>query len=437
MRIAALTVSTALALTPLATADDLFVIDATGGGNTVRLGSSSLIDLVDDAINTRNQFAPFENTDATFRLRYGNVADAITVSKNAGNTQATLRLITGFERTFTGANQNDLENQIEDFLKKDGGTAVREFLKAMNERSVIAVSDGNPLATTARMANAVYERFGLNADQFRGSTILMGDRAAEQSAQGASTASENAAIEPTPTRTKAPAQFRIRVSAGRADADGFTGNTLDADLGMLWNFSERVGLSLGLMLGAQQLEDATVFHLGFSPALPIRLAIPDDTSPWSWQITPFGSGGGSGSVDIGAGGLITGGGIANHLAYRFSDRFSLHMGNQIAFYRGNTLKFRDYELNPGVSQTILKNGLQARFNLGETPADALAGRWSIYAGASYTQMLDDAAVDSWVSPGAGFQVAWGAASSLQIGFTGDIASNYKVYGGRIAWNIGF
>src|ERR1043165_7558518 len=145
----------------------LFSITATGGANApVTVGSSHLIDLVDQAVNNQGQFAPFAGTDTTLSLNYGGVANAITVTENAAGTQATLHFgPTGVTRTFTGTDRADLERQIEDYLKKNGGGDIADFLKAMNAQSIIAVSDGNPNSTTARMADFTWARFGFFGDE--------------------------------------------------------------------------------------------------------------------------------------------------------------------------------------------------------------------------------------------------------------------------------
>ena len=126
----------ALALAPAAhvRGQDLFSVTATTTdpfpfATTVTQGDSSVVDLVRDVIETRDEFAPLLFRDFSASLTYAGVQDAILFDVNAGGTQATLRFPdTGFSRTFTAANRDELEDEIEDFIKEDGADAYSEFL---------------------------------------------------------------------------------------------------------------------------------------------------------------------------------------------------------------------------------------------------------------------------------------------------------------------
>lgn len=416
-------------------AQNLFVITATGGGNTpVTVGADNIIDLVNDAVNTRGAFLPFENSTATFALNYGGIADAITVTKNSSNTQAQLTFgPTGVTRAFTGANQDDLENQIEDYLKKEGGQDYTNFLKAVNAQSVIAVSDGNPNATTARMAQATYERFGFFADQFKAYTL------APITPQMPAPTTEGD-VQPTPDgqqpastqlleRKKAGTQFFISASASTFEAGDFDGESATVSSSLDFNLTQRVGLSIGTWLAYNSIGDADVFHGGLVLGVPIRLALPDDDSHITWQLTPHGMVGGSGSEDIGAGGLIFGGGVTNYLAWHLDDHWTLAMANQISLLEGEKLEFDEFEIDPGVSQTMIKNGLRATYRFSD--------QWYAFGGATWSKFLDDAAVDSWTSPTAGLGYSTLAGTGLQFSVFGDFGDDYDAFGGRIAANFAF
>lgn len=86
-------------------------------------------------------------------LDYAGVANAITFSQTpdlGSGTRATFVIpIIDFTRTFVGASRDEVEDQIEEFLKTEGADVYRRFLEAMNRSSPFAVSDGNPTSTTA------------------------------------------------------------------------------------------------------------------------------------------------------------------------------------------------------------------------------------------------------------------------------------------------
>jgi hypothetical protein len=424
-----------LALTAAATpalAQNLFVVTATGNGNTVTVGADNIINLVDQAVNTQDQFAQFQNVNTTFALNYGGISDAITITKNSGNTQATLTFgPTGTTRTFTGTSQDDLQNQIEDYLKKDGGADFTDFLKAVNAQSVIAVSDGNPNSTTARMGAWSFDHFGFSADQRKGYLVRVDPAATPEPAPqgGGDDAQDSGVSAPILHRENAGFQLYLGASAQTYSAGDFDGETATifgaADL----NFSTRFGLSLGSFLGYNTVGDADVFHVGLTLGVPVRIILPDDATPVTWQVTPFVQGAGSGSEDIGAGGLVYSGGITSYLAWHINDRWTLAMANQFSRFEGEKLSFDDFEIDPGVSQGMMKHALRASYNFGDS--------WYGYAGAAWSKYMDDASIDSWLSPAVGIGYSSRAGSGIQLGFIGDYGDDYSASGLRIAGNLVF
>ncbi len=420
-------------------AQSLFVITATGGGNSpVTVGGDSIIDLVDNAINTRGAFAPFQNATSTFSLNYGGVADAITVVKASTNTSATLTFgPTGITRIFSGTNQDDLENQIEDYLKKEGGQDYTNFLKAINAQSVIAVSDGNPNATTARMAQVSYDRFGLFADQLKAYKLdrVIPQLPTPQSEGDEQPTPEGGSQEASPAatsflqRSRAGAQFYISASANTFEAGDFDGESTTLSSSLDFNFSQRVGISIGGWLGYNSISDADIFHGGLVLGIPIRFALPDDNSHITWQLTPHATIGGSGSEDLGAGGLIFGGGLTNYLAWHIDGNWTIAMANQISMFEGEKLEFDEFEIDPGVSQTMAKNGVRVTYRFSD--------QWYALAGATYSNFLDDAAIESWITPTAGLGYGTLAGTSLQFNVFADIGDDYDAVGARLSANFAF
>ena len=154
----------ALAVAPAALAADPFVLTAdttSGPPATVTASGSNLADLVQDLVETRDAFGAFDGQAFRAALDYGGVRNAIRFEQNAAGTSSTLSIpSTGFSRTFTGANEAEVRRKIEDFLLKDGAQAYARFLREVNERSTIGVTDGNPLAATALLANYSSFEFG-------------------------------------------------------------------------------------------------------------------------------------------------------------------------------------------------------------------------------------------------------------------------------------
>src|SRR5262249_20192531 len=97
-------------LAPAADAQNVFTLNGTDGTSTVSVGSNHLIDLVNQGVTSSGQFGTLnQNASQTLSLNYGGVPNAITIDKNASNTQATLTFgPTGTSRTFNGTDANDL-----------------------------------------------------------------------------------------------------------------------------------------------------------------------------------------------------------------------------------------------------------------------------------------------------------------------------------------
>lgn len=389
-------------------ANDIFSIRGTDGTNTVSVGSNSLVDLVNSAVNSTGQFGTLNAGAAqNFSLNYGGVENAIVINKNATNTQATLTFgPTGVTRTFNGTDAADLQRQIEDYLKKNGGGDIKDFLKAINRLSVIAVSDGNPNATTARMAEFSYNRFGFFGEEVKAYTISKEGKIGDASTQ-----------------------FHLGLTGKNYDVGPYHGQSATVSTAFNINFNKTVGISLGSFVTWNTVEDADIFHVGLNLGVPIRPIVPEGPTGLLWQITPFVATAGSGSADIGAGGLITGLGVVNLLSWNITDRWTVGLANQLAWYRGRSLSFRGYEIDPGVEQAVLKNGVRGSYRFTDG--------WAVYGGATYTNFLEDASIGSWITPDVGVTYTTQAGSGVQLGFTGDFANSYKAYGIRALFKLAF
>ena len=112
--------ATLLLICSPALAQDPFAINAqttSGPPTQVTATGSSMVDLVENLIESQQQFSNFQNQAFTASLDYGRVSDAIQFQRNAAGTSATVTIpSTGFSRTFTGADEAAVRKQIEDFL---------------------------------------------------------------------------------------------------------------------------------------------------------------------------------------------------------------------------------------------------------------------------------------------------------------------------------
>jgi hypothetical protein len=388
-----------LALTTAATARaadyiDLGAQSTSGSPVSVQADGSSLVDLARNLIDRQSDFAPLAGHDFQAALNYGGVKNAILFQSNAGATNVTLTFpSTGFSRTFTGTDSDDVKDQIVDFLKKDGADAYADLLQSINEQSPVAALDGNPQAATAFFAGESFKHFGLTSPMPM--TPKTGDNNNESG---------------------------FNLSAGSIQTDAVDGYYISGGWQGVTRFTDQVALSVAIPVQYRNYQSSEIFTGGVELGLPITLI--NDRGPLAWQITPFGTAGIATSVDLVSGGILVGGGVTNRLALRLG-QFTLAMGNQFAYYHGQDIDYDDYSFQTHIHQPMLTNGGQITWSPG--PGD---GGFFIDAGASYTAFLDDAAVPSYWSPtlGLGFHFGKDHASTLRIAYHGDFGHNYDSHG---------
>src|SRR5688500_18219613 len=284
----------ALLLTLIAThavAAEPFSLTASGGGQTITATGDNVVDLAGNLMDAEEQFLALDNEDVTGSLRYGGLNNAVLFTRNAAGTNATLTIpSTGFSRTFTAANEDELEDEIRDFFEQEGADAYADFLAEINKQTSLGVNDGNPLATTALLADMGFYRFGFITRRPGGEGIPL------------------------------PAGFDVRIAGGVSDADAgnddddeLSGSFASLGLGASFRFGDRVALTWANNFRYREVEGAQVYQYGSNLALPIAL-IPGNEGGLSWRIAPAFVGGFGGSWDLAAGGILVGGQITNSVS---------------------------------------------------------------------------------------------------------------------------
>jgi hypothetical protein len=388
----------AIELSATALASDPFTLDATSAGSTLTASGASLPDLIDNAYNTKNDFASLAGQSFTARLRYGSITDAATFSRNAAGTSATITVPSEhFTKTFTAANSDDLEKQIRDFFVKNSSEIYSKFLRYVNEQSTLGISDGNPLATTALMADTGFYRFGL----------------------APSYSDDAVAIAPG---------FRVYGSGGFADTREADGATASLGFAITLLSTDRIGLITANTFRYRDAGGADVYEGVSTWGLPIQIIEPSHPTGLSWQITPTFAAGVGGSWDLAAGGVPIGGQITSSLGYRFGGDWTLVMANQWGYYGGLPVHIGDFESETDVDQQIVKNGVEVIKTF-----DALI----LEVGVAYTRFLRAAAVRDYVSPSAGVGLRFSDNSGVRLGYQGDFASNFKVNSGNVLFYVEF
>ena len=418
--LAALSVSSLAALAaPAAEAQDLFSVDATtttgfGGlnaGPAFRVASSDLPDLLEDAVRSRDQFAAFLNTNSRFSFDYADIDEAIVITVNDSNTQATLEIPgIDFSRTFNAGSRSGLEDEITDFLEDDGADVYADFLRFVREESTVSVIDGNPNSATALVATTAFRDFGTpslaSVDGVGHRFSLAGGR---------------------------DGFFKVGAAASTFDASGFEGDDYRLTLAAGVDLTRQIGLAWSSVLNFRDIEDTAYYAGGGSIALPITVwssdwgrdagtgavvADPNGTpaptaagrgAVFSARITPMLQIGSGGSIDAADGGLFWGYGAGATLTADF-DGLRLNAAAQLVAYDGIDVGYDDYEFATDLEQQVLSLGVHGAVHLGNA--------FTFDAGVDYHDYLDDAATDNWVSPTVG--LAWAPdETTLRVGYQGE------------------
>ena len=393
----------ALALTLLlpagtARAQDPFSLSGqttSGPPQQITVTGSSVVDLVQNLVQTQSQFSAFQGQSFNAALNYGAISNAIQFQQNASGTSATLSIpSTGFTRTFTGSSPQDVYNQIKDFLIKDGAKEYAKFMKVVNQQSLLGVVDGNPQAATAVLSNTTFMRFGLHR-----SPLDAGALAGGKSAFGSG--------------------LRLDALGGLVDTDEADGFYVQGSLSSVSRLGDRIGLSLAFPFSYREVEDAKLYMGGLEFALPVVLLKPLAGKGLFWQVTPNVTGAAAGSVDMAAGGSFFGGGVTSSLTIPFGDTAAITIGNGYYLYEGYRLEIGDYEFETDLSQQMLKNGAKITAGLGPVYVDV---------GATYTNFLQDAAMESYWSPTLGVGFGFGTGAGLRVSYQGDFGDGYRSHG---------
>jgi hypothetical protein len=381
-------------------AEDLFEITASGAGITRSVSGSSVVDLINNAINVKDTFSVFEGTAFTADLNYAGVSSAIQFSTNAAGTSATLSIpSTNFTRTFSGLTRAETERQLEDFLKTDATGVIADFYKAVNSQSLVAVTDGNPRSATAMAAADTYNLYGVMVARTNE------EREKEKDLGGSS-------------------GFGAVMNYSSFSANGIHGSSYSLLLAVPFRISRRVGFNLEIPLNYQRIDSAKVFGSGAIAGVPIKIMSASKSSAWSWQITPFAGVTGSASEEMAAGGLLSIAGAASVIAHDFR-RVTVSMGNMVSFHSGIPLSVGDYHFDPGVRQTILKNGGKVDLPLGR--------RWILDGSLIHTNFTNHAALSHYDTVGGEIVYRTLGKSTaernnsryLRVGVSSDLGNNYR------------
>lgn len=236
-------------------------------------------------------------------------------------------------------------------------------------------------------------------------------------------------------RPRADDEIGVSVAGDTWKTAGYSGRsaTVAPEYGFV--FAGAPGMKLRIRVPAryQDVEGAAVYAA--APNLSLTLPMGG-----GWTLTPTAAWGATASVDAGSVAQMIGGALAS--SYEIpgfpTPDATLTVGNMIGYAQTLKLSIRDYSFDPGIANTVLKNGVMA-----EMPFDgALFGGDRLSARASYafTALLgDDLFMNRWHELAlelASTQTDSGMlAEDFRLGVSFAFGSDYRGFGAQLVWRF--
>lgn len=397
---------TALALVSsvVGTADPhLFRADATNGVITISESDSAMLDLLDRAIRRDGEFAALAGTDYTASITFLGLPNSIGIDLNAAGTAATLSIPSiNFQQDFTGADEEEIRENIRDFLKREGADIIARLRKVARSVSAASVTDGNPDANTATAARAIFFSQGLTP----AATLSFGPHDRPMSTGGAAMA------------------VTARTATMDIAGEDYTATQLrfSADLFSV-KLSDRVRLEMPISADYVEIAGTEIYGAGAFFALPVTVSAFDADDALGWRLTPVAGGQTRVSFDAVSGAITWFGGLVSSIDYRVNSRLIVSLVNQASYHEGLPIALRGFTFESDVNQVILKNGFRLLTPLMKH------GRAGIHY--VHTDFLHEAAIDAYHTAGVSIETPVGASVSLAATFESDWADGYTSVAGRL------
>lgn len=319
------------ALSPVV-ADDLFSVSITVDGTTDSFGFSN-VESVFDQIQEDGLTEAFP--DYTERSMAGATIDFRGLEMRTNFVGATSRLVfevpsLDIKETFAGADRDTSLDMLEEFLKDEGGDILNRLQAALIATSPVDPIAGNPNSLMGTMVSGQF-RAGF---EDRTSNIDEGPSAA-----GERQVPDNLLV--------------LGARFGRFTASGKASNVLTLPLGYSFRLKESgtglraVDISLPITYADIEGGKSGAVSLGIGLTYAMKE---------HWSLSPAAGAGVVGSADLGSAGGI--GSISLTSAYTIPrEDWSLNIGNMVGYYETLDISIGDYDFNPGVSNTVLRNAL--------------------------------------------------------------------------------
>lgn len=376
-------------------------ISSTGGPPlNFLIGGNNLENVITQVVKRQGELAALAGQPFVANLNYLGVPNAVILNVAADGRSANLSIPSaGVTRDFNAANPSALNDQIEDFISKQGSAQLAEMRREINRVSPVGITDGNPNSTTALFAENFFDALGLSPGR------QFGDA----------------------TEADRPTRISVIGAAGGFSAAEFQGWRYSGRIQVDHRISSKLALVAFAPVNYITIEGAKVYGFGVGVGLPWAVVGDFDQRAFRWTVAPFAGAMFRWSVDLAGGGAALTAGVNTMITQPLGDNWEASLIGQISGYQGVPFDIDGYELDKVVDQQVLKVGAQMVYRFNE--------RWQTETYAIGNRFMQPAAVQNWFTFGVGLQARLGGGWSARVAYVLDTGNNYTGNSGRlqIAW----
>lgn len=363
----------------------LFTTNVTSGADSFSASFNNIDDAFDQLTTARlkDEIPSYDDPVSTMNavINYRGVPMNFAFS-TSNSTELTLEIPSlGISESFVGATRDESKELLIDYLEGAGSSTVDRLQKELARVSGIDPVAGNPdslmgsmvshdfdmaimdMATTEVLATPggaqlLQNAFGrlfradkTGSDMSGGGVGIRSDEGSGAGASGQGESTEGQVVMPDDALSgSSGGRIGVDVSYAKYEVNGNETDTQTLVIDYLYQFEDPLKiLRLSLPIARSDTEGAETYKVNAGVAFSYPVSR-------SWSLTPGVSYGVGGSEDLGGGASINGVSLASGYRLIYGN-YLYKIGNMIARYQTGSVSLGDYEVNPGISNTVFRNGL--------------------------------------------------------------------------------
>jgi hypothetical protein len=332
-----LSLALALVLVPATVFAGVFDILIASEGQTFTDSFTSIEDVIDnlDTAEIEQNLSLYTDTsaaDATINFR--GVPIYLTIGANSNTIVLSIPSI-GVTEQFDGQDRDDSVDLIEDWLQKNGESAVTKLMQELVAETPTDPVAGNPSSLQSRMVAMDYN-YATNTSEvveMNATTQGMGINAN---------------------------MISIFARYTNYDLDGVSSSSFSIPLAYTFRFdNSKNSLAIRIPLSVVDVDGSKAANAGLG--LGLSYFINND-----WNLTTAIGYTAVASIDMASVAQLVSGSVTSAYNFKLGDK-TLTLGNMIGHYKTIPFSYDEYDIDPDIKNTVLRNGLNMNI-----PSDSVA-----------------------------------------------------------------